>query len=54
MKQIDVDEIYRNIPQEEIPWNIEEPPKALMVGGFTMFNNDFRPPAKSSHPVELS
>jgi 2-polyprenyl-3-methyl-5-hydroxy-6-metoxy-1,4-benzoquinol methylase len=30
MKQIDIDEIYRNMAQEEIPWNIDEPPRALV------------------------
>ena len=30
MKQVDMDELYRKTPQEEIPWNIEEPPKALV------------------------
>ena len=30
MKPVDLDEIYRRVPQEEIPWNIEEPPKALV------------------------
>lgn len=25
-----MDKIYRNMPLEEIPWNIEEPPKALV------------------------
>ncbi|HCK99678.1 MAG TPA: class I SAM-dependent methyltransferase [Candidatus Marinimicrobia bacterium] len=30
MKQMKMDEIYRNIPPEKIPWNIEEPPKALV------------------------
>ena len=27
---VDMDEIYRKIPRKEIPWNIEEPPKALV------------------------
>ncbi len=30
MKQVDIDEIYRKMPQEDIPWNIAEPPKALV------------------------
>lgn len=30
MKDIDLDRIYRELSQEEIPWNIEEPPKALV------------------------
>jgi SAM-dependent methyltransferase len=30
MKPVDLDEIYRRLPQEEIPWNIEEPPEALV------------------------
>jgi hypothetical protein len=30
MKQIEIDNIYRNIPPEEIPWNIETPPKELV------------------------
>jgi 2-polyprenyl-3-methyl-5-hydroxy-6-metoxy-1,4-benzoquinol methylase len=30
MKHVDMDEIYRRLPQEDIPWNIEEPPKALV------------------------
>jgi SAM-dependent methyltransferase len=33
MEQIDVeriDTIYRNVPLEEIPWNVETPPKALV------------------------
>jgi len=30
MKHIDMDEIYRQMPLEEIPWNIEEPPKVLV------------------------
>ena len=36
MKNVDMDEIYRRIPKEEIPWNMEEPPKeltALVEGG---------------------
>jgi SAM-dependent methyltransferase len=31
MKQIDIDEIYRKLSPEEIPWNIEEPPDALVT-----------------------
>jgi len=30
MKPVEMDKIYRNMPPEEIPWNIEEPPKALV------------------------
>lgn len=30
MKNIDMDEIYKNISPEKIPWNIEQPPKALV------------------------
>lgn len=30
MKQTGTDEIYRNIPIKEIPWNIENPPDALI------------------------
>jgi hypothetical protein len=30
MKQIEMDKIYRNMPLEEIPWNIETPPDALV------------------------
>lgn len=30
MKHVDMDEIYRKVPQEEIPWNIKEPPTALV------------------------
>jgi len=30
MKQIDIDEIYRDVPLEEIPWNVETPPQALV------------------------
>ena len=30
MKQVEMDEIYRNMPLEEIPWNIETPPDALV------------------------
>jgi len=29
MKQVKMNKIYRNVPLEEIPWNIENPPKAL-------------------------
>lgn len=25
-----MNKIYRNMPMEEIPWNIEEPPKVLV------------------------
>ena len=30
MKQVEIDIIYRNMPLEEIPWNIETPPDALV------------------------
>ncbi|MCD4846240.1 MAG: class I SAM-dependent methyltransferase, partial [Methanosarcinales archaeon] len=30
MKQVEMDKIYRNMPPEEIPWNIETPPDALV------------------------
>ncbi len=30
MKQIDMDEIYRTMSPEQIPWNIEKPPDALV------------------------
>ncbi len=30
MKQVEVDKIYRNMSLEEIPWNIETPPDALV------------------------
>jgi len=30
MKLMDMDEIYRTMPQEDIPWNMEEPPEALI------------------------
>ncbi len=30
MKQVEIDKIYRNMPLEEIPWNIETPPDALV------------------------
>ncbi len=30
MKQIDMDEIYRTMSPSQIPWNIEEPPDALV------------------------
>jgi 2-polyprenyl-3-methyl-5-hydroxy-6-metoxy-1,4-benzoquinol methylase len=30
MKRVEMDEIYRNVPMEEIPWNIETPPDALV------------------------
>ena len=29
MKNVDMDESYRRTPQEEIPWNMEKPPKEL-------------------------
>ncbi|HAK60040.1 MAG TPA: class I SAM-dependent methyltransferase [Nitrospiraceae bacterium] len=31
MKQEDMDAIYRSMPSEDIPWNIEEPPEALVA-----------------------
>ena len=31
MKQVDMDDIYRNLSPEEIPWNIEEPPEAMVA-----------------------
>ena len=31
MKQVDMDEIYRKMSLEEIPWNIEEPPEAMVA-----------------------
>jgi len=30
MNQIDMDEIYRKMSPEQIPWNVEEPPNALV------------------------
>jgi SAM-dependent methyltransferase len=30
MMQVEMDSIYKNIPLEEIPWNIETPPDALV------------------------
>ena len=30
MKQVEMDKIYRNMPLEEIPWNIETPPDVLV------------------------
>ncbi len=30
MKQVEMNRIYRNMPLEEIPWNIETPPDALV------------------------
>lgn len=30
MKQIEIDEIYRNVQLKEIPWNIETPPDAIV------------------------
>jgi len=30
MKGIELDKIYRDVPLEEIPWNIETPPEALV------------------------
>lgn len=31
MDQIDMDEIYRKLTPEQIPWNVEEPPDALVA-----------------------
>ncbi len=31
MKHVEIDRIYRNIPLDEIPWNIETPPDALVA-----------------------
>jgi len=30
MSQVEMDEIYRNVPLEKIPWNIETPPDVLV------------------------
>ena len=30
MKQVDIDDIYRDVPLEEIPWNVETSPQALV------------------------
>ena len=30
MQQVDIDEIYRSMPQDKIPWNMKAPPKALV------------------------
>lgn len=30
MKRNEIDKIYMNMPRKDIPWNIEEPPKALV------------------------
>jgi len=30
IKQNEIDKIYRNMSPEEIPWNIEAPPDALV------------------------
>ncbi len=30
MAQVETDEIYRNLPLDKIPWNIETPPQALV------------------------
>jgi len=30
MKQVDTDSIYKKLPLDEIPWNIETPPEALV------------------------
>jgi cyclopropane fatty-acyl-phospholipid synthase-like methyltransferase len=30
-KQVDIDRIYRELPLEKIPWNVEEPPQALVA-----------------------
>jgi hypothetical protein len=31
MKQRDVDDIYKNVPIDEIPWNMEDPPEAIVA-----------------------
>jgi len=43
MKQIDMDEIYRKISPAQIPWNIEEPPDALVE----LLNNGSVRPCKT-------
>jgi cyclopropane fatty-acyl-phospholipid synthase-like methyltransferase len=30
IKQVDIDKIYRDMPLEQIPWNVETPPEALV------------------------
>ena len=30
MRQVDTDSIYKKKPLDEIPWNIETPPEALV------------------------
>jgi len=30
IKQVDIDKIYREIPLEKIPWNVETPPEAMV------------------------
>ena len=30
MKHVDMDEIYRRMTPQQIPWNLEEPPEALV------------------------
>ena len=30
MKYVDLDKIYREVPLDQIPWNIETPPDALV------------------------
>jgi len=30
MKNVDMDKIYRDVPPDKIPWNIEKPPEALV------------------------
>jgi cyclopropane fatty-acyl-phospholipid synthase-like methyltransferase len=30
-EQVDIDRIYRELPLEKIPWNVEEPPQALVA-----------------------
>lgn len=30
MKHIEMEDVYRQIPEAEIPWNIEEPPKVMV------------------------
>jgi 2-polyprenyl-3-methyl-5-hydroxy-6-metoxy-1,4-benzoquinol methylase len=31
MKPRDIDDIYKNVPIDEIPWNMEEPPEAIVA-----------------------
>ncbi len=30
MKKVDIDKIYRELPLEEIPWNVADPPEAIV------------------------